>query len=89
MDQVMNDSGMVRVSFPELLQDAGSLKLFRQACIVRRGVTTSQHRERIEGLHFEIVWILIAELAHRFFISDHSIARSDGTVTRLSNRSCD
>ena len=27
MDQVMNDSGMVSILFPELFQDAGSLKL--------------------------------------------------------------
>src|SRR5678815_1456244 len=35
MDQVMNDSGMVRFLFPELFQYAGSLKLFRQARVVR------------------------------------------------------
>ncbi len=88
MDQVVNHSGMVSVLFPEFFQYACSLNLLRQARVVRRGVTSSQHRERIEGLHFEIVRMLITELAHCFFIGDNPIARSDGSVTRLSNRSC-
>src|SRR5438477_12235034 len=88
MDEVMNDSRMVRVLFPQLFQHAGSLKLLRQARVVRRGVTSSQHGERVEGLHFEIVRMLVAELAHCFFIRDHAITRSNGPVTRLSNRSC-
>src|SRR5215472_15227682 len=86
MDQVMNNPGMVRVLFPKLFQYACSLKLFRQARVVRRGVTSSQHRERVEGLHFEIVRIRVAESAHCFFISDHPITWSDRSVTRLANR---
>ena len=88
MDQVMNDPGMFRVLFPELFQYAGGLKLFRQACVVRRGVTSSQHRERIKSLHFEIVRIFVAQLLHCFLVGDYPIARPDRTVTRLSNRSC-
>ncbi len=88
MDQVVNHSGMVSVLFPEFFQYACSLNLLRQARVVRRGVTSSQHRERIEGLHFEIVRMLITELAHCFFVGDHPIARSNGPVARLSNRSC-
>src|SRR5207248_10704391 len=86
MDEVMDDSRMVRILFPQLFQHAGSLKLLRQARVVRRGVTSSEHRERVEGLHFEIIRMLVAELAHCFFIRDHPIARSGGPVTRLSNR---
>src|SRR5438046_10172313 len=89
MDEVMNDSRMVRVLFPQLFQHAGSLKLLRQARIVRRGVTSSQHRERVEGLHFEIVRMLVAKLAHCFFICDHPIAWSHWSMTRLSYRRCD
>src|SRR5439155_3979973 len=88
MDEVMDDSRMVRILFPQLFQHVGSLELLRQTRVVRRGVTSSQHPERVEGLHFEIVRMLVAELAHCFFIRDHPIARSDGPVTRLSNRSC-
>src|SRR5207248_6308588 len=85
MNQVMNDTGMVCVLFPELFQDRGCLTLFRQTCVVRRGITDRQDRERVEGLHFEIVRILVAELAHRLFVGKHPIARSDWSVTRLSN----
>ena len=67
MDQVMNDPGMISVLFPELFQDGGRLKLFRQARVVRRGVTNSQHRERVESLHFEIVRILVAQLTALLF----------------------
>src|SRR5215469_2824377 len=89
MDQVMNDAGMIRVLFPQLFQYAGRLKLFRQAHVVRRSVASSQHRKSVKGLHFKIVGILVAQLAHRVFVRDNSIARSDWPVTRLSNGCCD
>src|SRR5216117_1826592 len=85
MDQVMNYAGMVRVLFPQLFQDGGRLKLFRQTRVIGRGITFSQNRESVEGLRFEIVWILVPELVHRFFVSDHTVAWSDWSVTRLSN----
>src|SRR5439155_9666146 len=40
----------------------------------------------VEGLGFEIVRILVAGLAHRSFVGNHPIARSDWPMTRLSNR---
>jgi hypothetical protein len=81
MNQVMNDSGMIGVLFPELFQNAGCFELLRQTCVVRRRVTGRQYRESVKGLNFEIVRILVAQLAHCFFISDYSIARSDWAVT--------
>src|SRR5262249_18315070 len=88
MDQVMNDPGMVWVFFPQLFQDRTCLKLFRQACVVRRGVTGSQDCERVEGLEFKIVRILVAELMHCFFVSNDTVAWSDWSVTRLSDGAC-
>ena len=79
---------MVRVLFPEFFQNAGSLELFRQARVIRRGITDTQHRESVKGLHFKIVRIRVAELAHRFFVGHYPVARSDWTVARLSNRRC-
>src|SRR5438874_8380450 len=87
MDQVMNDAGMIGVLFPELFQDGSCLKLFRQTSVVERGITNSEYREGMEGLHFEIVRILVAQLAHRFFVRDHTIAWSDWPMTRLPDGS--
>jgi hypothetical protein len=81
MDQVMNHAGVVCVLFPQLFQDGGCLKLFRQSRVVRRGVTDTQDRESVESLHFEIVGILVAELTHRFFVGDHAVAWSYWSVT--------
>src|SRR2546430_3705185 len=88
MDQVMNDAGMIGVLFPELFQDGGCLKLFRQTSVVERGITNSEYREGMEGLHFEIVRILVAQLAHRFFVRDYRIARPDWPMTRLPDGGC-
>ena len=60
VDQVMNDAGMVRVLFPQLFKDGGCLKLLRQTRVGGRGVTDTQDRERVEGLSFKIVRILVA-----------------------------
>src|SRR6266581_1454741 len=43
---------------------------------------------RPEDLGFEVVRMFVAELAHRFFVSDHPIARSDRPMTRLPDRTC-
>src|SRR5439155_12916285 len=43
-------------------------------------------REGVEGLSFEIVRILVQELANCFFVGHHAIAWSDRSMTRLSNR---
>src|SRR5437667_10367113 len=42
----------------------------------------------MEGLHFEIVRILVAQLAHRGFVGDHTIAWSNWPMTRLPDGSC-
>src|SRR5438045_9195115 len=68
MDEVMDDSRMVRILFPQLFQHAGSLKLLRQARVVRRGVTSSEHRERVEGLHFEIIRMLEVQTFYAFAV---------------------
>src|SRR5438132_14305705 len=81
MDQVVNHSGMVRVLFPELFQYAGCFTLFLSSGVVRRRVTDRQDRESVEGLHFEIVRILVAQLAHCGFVGNDTIARSDWPVT--------
>ncbi|PYL39427.1 MAG: hypothetical protein DMF36_05515 [Verrucomicrobia bacterium] len=57
------------------------------AC-ARHGITCGQDREGVEGLDFELVRILVAQLMHRFFVSDHTIAWSNWSMTRLSNRAC-
>src|SRR6266436_6801387 len=88
MDQVMNDAGMIWVLFPQLFQDRSCLKLFRQTRVIGRGVTFSENRESVEGLRFEILRILVAELVHRFFVCDHPVAQSDWSMTRLPNRIC-
>src|SRR5207249_11297050 len=86
MDQVMNDAGMICVLFPQFFEDGGCLELLRQTGVIGCRVTDSQDRERVKGLHLEIVRILVAQLVHRFFVSDHTVAWSDWSVTRLSNR---
>src|ERR1041384_4071594 len=81
VNQVMNDSRMIRVLFPELFQDTRCFQLLRQSCVVRRGVTSRQYREGVEGLYFKVVRILVAQLAHGIFVSDYAIAWSDRSVT--------
>src|SRR5947199_3545864 len=81
----MNDAGMICVLFPQLFQDRSCLKLLRQGRVIGRGITDCQNRESVEGLRFEIIGVLVAELAHRFFVGDHPIARSNWSMTRLSN----
>ena len=49
---------------------------FDKRRVVRRGITNAEHRERVEGLHFEIVRILVAQLPHCFLVGDYPIARS-------------
>ena len=88
MDQVMNHAGMVWVLFPQLFQDGSCLQLFRQTGVAGCRITDCQHREGVEGLGFEIVRILVPELANCFFVGHHSIAWSDRSMTRLSNRAC-
>src|SRR5205823_4856464 len=48
-------------------------------------ITRGQYREGVKGLRFEIVRIFLGELAHRFFISDHPIARPYWPMTGLSD----
>src|SRR5437773_8924131 len=86
MDQVMNYSRMIRVLFPQLFQDSSCFKLLRQTGVIGRGITDSERRESVEGLGFEVVRIFVAELAHRFFVGDYPIARSNRSMTRLPNR---
>src|SRR4029453_18400692 len=81
MNQVMNDARMVGILLPQLFKDGGCLELFREACVVRRRITDTQDRESVESLYFKIIRILVAQLMHRFFVSDHTIARSDWPVT--------
>src|SRR4029077_17796766 len=88
MDQIMNDAGMICVLFPQLFQDGGCLELLRQTRVVGRGVTYSEDSERVEGLGFEIVWILVAELPHCFLVGNHPVARSHWSMTRLPDRTC-
>src|SRR5882724_124717 len=88
MDQVVNYTRMVCVLFPQLFEDGGCLELLRQTSVIGRGITHTQHSERVEGLDLEIVRTLVAQLVHRFFVSDHTITRSDRSMTRLSNRGC-
>jgi len=88
MNQVMNDTGMVCILFPQLFEGSGCLELLRQARVIGRGITDSEDREGVEGLDLEIVRILVAQLVHRFFVGDHTVARADWSVTRLSNRAC-
>src|SRR5438034_5512402 len=42
----------------------------------------------MERLHFEIVRMLVAQLAHRGFVGDHTIAWSNWPMTRLPDGSC-
>src|SRR5262245_49250007 len=86
MDQVMNDARMIWVLFPKLFEDGGCLELFRQARVIRCGIADSKDRESVQGLGFEIVRILVAQLMHRSFVSNDPVARADWTMTRLSNR---
>ena len=88
MDQVVNDARMVCVLFPQLFEDGGCLELLRQTRVIRRGVTDTQDCEGVEGLDLEIVRILVAQLVHRFFVRDHTVTRSDWSMTRLPNRAC-
>jgi len=66
MNQVMNDTGMVCILFPQLFEGSGCLELLRQARVIGRGITDSEDREGVEGLDLEIVRILVAQLVHRF-----------------------
>ena len=77
MDQVVNDARMVRILFPQLLKNGSCLELFRQARVIGRGITDTQDREGVESLDLEIVRILVAQLMHRFIVSDHTVARAD------------
>src|ERR1700730_6264219 len=54
-DQVMNHAGMVWVLFPQLFQNGGCLQLLRQTGVARRGITDSQNRKSVAGLHFKNV----------------------------------
>src|SRR6266516_2759100 len=74
MDQVMNDAGMVRILFPQLFKNGGCLELFRQTRVTGRSITDGQDRECVKSLRFEIVRMLVAQLAHRFFVRDPTVA---------------
>ncbi len=86
MDQIVGDAGMVRVFLPQLFQESSRLQLVGQSRVSRRRITNRQYREGVKGLRFKIVGILVVKLAHRFFISDHAIARSHWPMTGLSDR---
>src|SRR5437016_10480500 len=86
VNQIVNDAGMVAVFLPQLFQESSGLKLLGQSRVSRACITRGQYREGVKGLRFEIVGILLGKLAHRFFISDYSIACSYWPMTRLSNR---
>src|SRR4029453_19122230 len=73
MNQVVNDAGMICVLFPQLFEDGCRLELLRQTCVSGRGVTYTQHSERVEGLDLEIVRILIAKLMNGVFVRNHTI----------------
>src|SRR5436305_15048697 len=88
MDQVMNDAGMIWILFPELFQNRRRLKLLGQTGVGRRGITDTEDRESVKGLHFEVVRIFIAEFPHRRFVRDDAVARPHWSVTRLANCAC-
>src|SRR5207247_7779637 len=68
------------------LKEGGCLEMSRQSRVMTHGITCSQDRESVESLDFEIVRILVAQLVHRFFVSDHTIAWSNWSMTRLTDR---
>src|SRR5438874_1026009 len=88
MDQVMNDTGMVWILFPELFQNGRSLKLLGQTGVTRCGITDSQDRETVKGLHFEVLRIFVAKLPHRRFVGNDAVARPHWSMTRLANCTC-
>src|SRR5437588_11590309 len=88
MDQVMNDTGMVWILFPEFFQNGRCLKLLGQTGVGRRGITDTEDRESVKGLHFEVVRIFIAEFPHCRFVRNDAFARPHWSMTRLANCTC-
>src|SRR5436305_13108126 len=88
MDQVMNDAGMIWILFPELFQNRRRLKLLGQTGVTRRGITDTEDRESVKGLHFEVVRIFIAEFPHCRFVRNDAVARPHWSMTRLTNCTC-
>ena len=78
---------MIVVRRPQFFQNRSRLQLVRQSRVSRRGITNGQDREGVEDARFEIVGIPLIKFAHRFFVRDHAIARSNWTVAGLSGRS--
>src|SRR5438874_2589748 len=87
MDQVMNDTGMVWILSPELFQNGRSLKLLGQTGVTRRGITDSQDRETVKGLHFEVLRIFVAKLPHRRFVGNDAVAGPHWSIAHFGSRS--
>ena len=76
---------MLGIFLPQLFQNSSRLELVRQRRVGRRRVANRQNRQGVKGLRFNIVRIIIVKFAHRFFIRDHAIARSDRPMAGLSD----